>query len=723
MTHRAALRSVVLLGFAMALAQTPSPPPVERIEVRLAQFDVVVRDKSGAIVTGLGADAFTVFEDGSPLEIVAVDEWGLATRASAPVPPEPTTPTPEPGSKITPAPSASKRAEPERHSFILVFDALGPSTALRMSQAKRAAASFVRSTVGPNDLAAVYQLDLSLRAVSGVTSSTDELVQGIDKIVWMSPSTLQDDIAESVLSSASIGAAPLMEGRLGNLSVTAAEQLDWQREHTYVALNDLATVFRGLPGRRVLVLASPGFPMTTPGDAKTGAGGFTPKFRDLIRSLASYGVTVYSLDIGNDLAVGDAGEKIDWRVAVGKLGIDENILSDLGLERAMGTSSAIARREFLGVIAAETGGRLLTQTSLSKAFAAIEEESTRFYRISCRVPVTRNADRYRKLLITVKTPGYVVTGRRGRYSDVTPREAESSGAVAAVETIDRYHPLGARGIAVPVPGSDPKRIPVDVVIEALGPIELTTDAQGGAALDIEFRLVARAEGEVVDRYERSFTARVKPDGVAAIRNAFRVEGRLNLVPGIYEFHGTVRLGEPPQLASWSSTVAVPPPPTGSVPAFVGVIVTSDNEPESPLLSRPPIPDESDPLVLKPGARILPATRADFVTGGGLLVLFWLRGIPDVGGTAPALDVGVDIADASGRPAELPTQMLFFGKEPTGGYRALARVDSASLAPGTYTLRLTAAVAGSPSPPARQSVPFTLHAKDQAAATSSSAQSP
>jgi VWFA-related protein len=708
------------MGFALATAAPPSAPPAERIEVRLAQFDVIVRDKSGAIVTGLGPEAFAVMEDGSPMEIVAVDEWGVATPKTVPKPTPP--PSAETGQAPEPvlAKPLSGSAEPERRSFVLVFDALGPSTALRMSQAKHAAANFVQTSVGPNDLAAVYQLDLSLHAVSGVTSNKDDLVEGIDKITWMSPSNMQDDIAESVLSYGSTGAAPYMKQRLGNLSVPAAEQLDWQREHTYVALSELASLFRGLPGRRVIVFASPGFPMTTPGDAKTGAGGFTPKFRNLIRSLATYGITVYALDIGDDLAAGDASEKIDWRIAVGKLGMDENTLSDLGLERSMGTSSAIARREFLGVIAAESGGRLLAQTDLSKAFAAIQEESSRFYRISCRVPVTRAADRYRKLLIKVTLPGAVVTSRRGRYSDITPHEISPSGNIASVESLDRYMPLAARGIALALPGSDAKKVPVEVVIEALGPIQLPIDAQGGAALDVEFRLVARAEGEIVDRYERSFTARVKPEGVASIQKAFRVEGRLSLVPGIYQFQGSVRLGDPPQLASWSETVAVSPPPKGTAPAFVGVVVNAENRPEAPLLSRPAVPDESDPLVLKPGVRILPATRDDFETGASLLVLFWLRGITDAGEQAPALDLTFEIADGEGHPVALQTKILFFGKEPSGGYRAVARLDTAELKPGTYTARLAAGVAGQEAPPARQTVTFTLHAKEATAATSASA---
>jgi VWFA-related protein len=596
-----------------------------------------------------------------------------------------------------------------------------------MNQAKRAASKFARTHLGSDDLGAVYQLDMTLRPVSGVTSNADEIARGIDKVTWMAASSLQDDIAESVLSYSSTGAAPLMQQRLANLSINAAQQMDWQREHTYDSLNNLATLFRGLPGKRVLILVSPGFSLTATGDPRTGVGGFTPKFRELIRSLASYGVTVYALDIGDDLAAGDASEKIDWRIAVGKLGMDENVLTDLGLERAMGSSSASSRREFLGVIAAETGGRLLTQTDLSKAFDAIQEESTQFYRISCRVPVTHAAVRYRKLVIKAKTAGNVITSRRGRYSDVTPQDRVPSGGVASVESLDRYRPLTARGVAVPLPGRDPKKVPVNVVIEALGPIQLPIDAHGGAALDIEFRLVARVEGEIVDRYERAFTAHVRPDGVAAIRNAFRVEGRLSLVPGVYEVQGSVRLGDPPQLASWSATVAVPPPPKAAVPTIAGVVLSADNETESPLLSRPPIPDEADPLVLKPGARILPATHVDFESGGSLLVLFWLKGFPEAGEKAPELDLSVNIADAEGHAVALPTRILFFGKEASGGYRAAARIDATSLVPGVYALRLAAGLTAGEGQPAQRSVPFTLRAKEPArapaSATSSSAGSP
>jgi hypothetical protein len=91
-----------------------------------------------------------------------------------------------------------------------------------MSQAKRAAENFVRDQLRPEDLAAVYQLDLSLRPVSGVTSNASDLTRAIERVTWMAASSLQDEIAESVLSNSSRGFASSMKGRLSNFSTNAA---------------------------------------------------------------------------------------------------------------------------------------------------------------------------------------------------------------------------------------------------------------------------------------------------------------------------------------------------------------------------------------------------------------------------------------------------------------------------------------------------------------------
>ena len=708
-------------GSAAGPATEPPPrplPTVEKIEVRLAQIDVVVRDAKGRLVSGLAPKDFKVFEDGLELEVVAVDEWGVAPPTKKDGSQTASGPKTAPGSgeSSSSSPPAAAASEPrsEQRSFIIVFDGLGDSTALRMSQARAAATKFVRTHLRPTDLAAVYQMDLSLRAVSGVTSDPEQVTRAISKVAWMPASSLADQISESVIAYANESNRGVMQERLANQSLNAGLLLDWQREHTYDQLKELTSVFAGFPGKRVLVLVSPGFPMTTTTDLRRSTGGFTPGFRELIRTLASHGVTVYSVDIGNDLAIGDTAEAIDWRVAVGKLGMDENILTDLGLERALGTASASSRREFLGVIAAETGGRLLTSTDLSRAFETVEEETSRFYRLSCRVPVTKDLNRYRRLVVKLERPGLSVAGRKGRYSDITPLDRPMPGAQAAVESLDRYRPLAVRGTATPLPGTDARANPVDIVLEVLGPIDIASDPSGSGALDLDIRIVARAADEIVARYERSITAKIKPEGLAAVRRAFRVEGRLDLPPGIYQVQGTVRLANPAQLATWTGTAAVLPTSASSSPTIRGPVLM-DAESDTPLLHRPPVDDAKDAFSVGGGRRVLPLVSASLETGRALLALFWLQGFPHEPDKPPSAEMSVRVLDAAGRAVEAPSRIVYFMPDGTGGFRGMTSIDVSKLTSGPYALEIAAAPSASAAALVRRSLPFALEATSSSAA--------
>ena len=727
MSRRARLSVLISIAIATrgSLATDPPPirpgtAPIEHVTVKLAQVDVVVRDRSGKFVSGLGPADFKVLEDGTPLEVVAVDEWGRETLVAPPtrvVAQPPPSPEPSPiAPSITPAPPA----EPERRSFVIVFDALGESTALRMNQAKRAASEFVRDRFRPGDVGAVYQLDLTTRAMSGVTSDRGELMRAVEKVAWMPASSLADQVNESVLAYEGMGNHDVAVQRLKEQSAGVAGQLDWQREHVYSSLTDLASIFQGMPGKRTLVLASPGFPMNTTSDQRLQTGGFTPKFQQLVKTMATYGVTVYSIDLGSDLTMGDASQAIDWRVAVGKLGMDENILSDLGLERTLGTNSASSRRQFLGVVAAETGGRMLTDTNIARSFTTIDEESSHFYRISCRVSVTSGVERYRGFKISVSRDGATVTARRGRYSDVTPFERAATGApetAKSVDSLEGYRRLGARGTAVPLPAGGAERIPIAVVLEAIGPVELGVKPEGAASLDLDIRIVARVADDVVGRYERGFTAVLKK-GPGAVRNGFRVEGRLALPPGIYELQGTIRLATPPQLATWTGSLAVPPQSKGTSPVLAGPMMILEDDAAVPLLSQPdPVP--GDPLSVKAGSRFLPSTATEFTLGESILAMFWMGGFtsPD----APTAEFSVNFIGSAGTPVEAPSTLVYYGPSSGGLLSALVRLDTSKLQPGTYFVQVSAKPPGATTPVTRRTVPFIFRPRDAApsAATSSS----
>jgi VWFA-related protein len=701
--RRAPAAFFLILGTAVIIAVAPgartqdaSPPPqpsakVERVEVRLAQFDVVVRDAEGKIATGLGPADFEVLESGSPLEVVAVDEWGASTFAtaaegkpteSAPVP----SGSPEPvATGARPVPSAD-----EQRSIVLLFDGLNTTSALKFNQAKRAALGFVRAHVRSDDLVAVYQLDLALRPQCGFTNDVTALSSSIHDLAWMPSSSLSDQIAENIMGYRNSVGAKYAESRLTRGAIMSNEQLEWQRNHTYSLLTTVAEVFDGLPGRRILVYLSGGFPLTTPGDIERDQGGFTPKLRTLMRGLSGSGVAVYSLDVGDDLTIGDVSRPIDWRAAASTLGLDDSILTDIGLDDQLTRNSASARRQSLGVIAVESGGRLLTMSDLSKAFEVIQEESTRFYRLSCRVSKVASGDRYRSLTIKVRRPGFKATARKGRYGDMVPGGTLQTSALSLADTTPAFRAISltATTTFLPFPSTS-GAVPVVVVAEALGPLSYPADGQGGAKLDVDFFLVARAGGEVVARYSRSVDGAMKAGGADAIRRAFRVEGRLDLAPGTYELQAIVRINDPPQLGTWKAPLVFSaPPPEGSGLRIAGLVLSPPTEGASPLLARVEArPGAIDPFQIGENVRLLPATRPAYPAPGELVAMFWLRGlaVPETG--APKIDVKVEVEDSTGSVREVASQLLAFVPWPDGGHSGLVKLDLTPLPAGAYVLRL------------------------------------
>ena len=298
-------------------------------------------------------------------------------------------------------------------------------------------------------------------------------------------------------------------------------------------------------------------------------------------------------------------------------------------------------------------------------------------------------NRYRSLKVTATREGVTVAGRRGRYSDIVPLERLPVSTVpSSVDSLAGYKRLDARGVAVPIPAAGADKIPVTVVIETLGPIDVPTDPQGVGKVDLDVLIVARAAGEIVARYQRGMTATLR-QGVDVVRKGFRVEGRLDLVPGIYEVQGTVRLGSPPQVATWSGSVAVPPQSKSATPSILGPIMTADRGATAPLLSQPPAPTGADPLLVKPGFRVLPASSTEFFGDETLLTIFWLRDFAAADESSPHIEMKVSLIDAAGTVVDAPSQLLFFGPSAGVGFSAVARIDCSKLSAGTYIVQVVA----------------------------------
>ena len=111
--HRWGLSLALPLGAAVLVAQeAPAPPASQKVplptfpgRVEQVTVDVVVTDKKGVPLTGLGKDDLEVFEDGVRQAVVSFEAVQVPPVASAAPPPRPGSPRTRSGRTWWAAPS------------------------------------------------------------------------------------------------------------------------------------------------------------------------------------------------------------------------------------------------------------------------------------------------------------------------------------------------------------------------------------------------------------------------------------------------------------------------------------------------------------------------------------------------------------------------------------------------------------------------------------------
>ncbi|MBC7930242.1 MAG: VWA domain-containing protein, partial [Rubrivivax sp.] len=183
MKRQLSLALALLLGQANALAQTaqqPSPAPtpaagdvqrqeqnpyedeVVRITTNLVQFDAVVTDKGGRLITDLRPEDFEVLVDGKPRKITNFSFVDL--NASQPIV---RSNAESAGSNkkadAAPIPPARLRPEQIRRTIALVVDDLGLSFE-SIARTRAALKKFVEERVQPGDLVAIIRTSAGVGA-------------------------------------------------------------------------------------------------------------------------------------------------------------------------------------------------------------------------------------------------------------------------------------------------------------------------------------------------------------------------------------------------------------------------------------------------------------------------------------------------------------------------------------------------------------------------------
>jgi VWFA-related protein len=277
MNHRAPLVVLAALSLSVAVlvsaqrnahAQQPTPskpqpsptaPPVDvgvdevvRVTTNLVQFDAVVTDNQGRLVTDLRPEEFEVLIDGKRQPIT-----NFSFISNVPATQIAERPVVRPDKNAPPIPTAPLRASQVHRAIALVADDLGTSF-VDLVYVREALRKYVDEQMQPGDLVAIIRTGGGGGALQQFTTDKRLLYRAIERVRW-NPSGRSgvSAFAPSTQESASGLAAPVGD----TSSIPSADEFR-DSVFTVGTLGALNYVLRGmkeLPGRKSVILFSDGF--------------------------------------------------------------------------------------------------------------------------------------------------------------------------------------------------------------------------------------------------------------------------------------------------------------------------------------------------------------------------------------------------------------------------------------------------------------------------------
>jgi VWFA-related protein len=333
-----------LLAAAAASAQQPPVPASSQSGPTTIALDVVVTQKSGPPISGLTQQDFTLLDNKAPQTIVSFKEF---SARQAPV------------------------------QILLVIDAVN-ATALNVGFMREQIDKFLQSEGG--NLA--YPVAIDVLGDKGIQTLADFSTNGNA----LSAALQKDDIGlRSITRSA---------GYWG-----ATERLDLSLS----ALNQVVSEEAKLPGRKLILWLSPGWPLlNAPGiqfDSKAQAQAFTSvvHFTD---QLWQSGVTLYSIDtLGAGESTLRASDYDEFLKPVSKPGQAQ--IGDLGLQ----------------ILALHSGGLALAAgNDIGRFIEQCVADAAPYYEISYAPPPSDGPNEYHNVQIKLDKPGLTARTRQGYYA-------------------------------------------------------------------------------------------------------------------------------------------------------------------------------------------------------------------------------------------------------------------------------------------------------------------
>jgi VWFA-related protein len=538
-----------------------TPAPVLRATSDLVRIDVEVTDKSGRAIKGLPADEFVVTDDGKPQAISTFSYEDIEHVDTAPT--EDAKPIVVPVDKEGPnTPSAAAASEQlrDRRLLVLFFDltSMQPDDLIR---AHDAAAKFVKQQMTKADVVAVVAFSTRLIVLANFTN--DHAI--LDKAIAQLTENSTTDLSNPLYAAAANGEYDVQEYTGAAYTPDETEFNVFNTDQKLAAVEGLANVLGGIPGRKALV-------EFTGGITQTGEENRT-QLRAATDAANRADVSIYSLDSRGLFATAPGGDSTANAATGNSMFTGASVFHQ--------TDQREDSRDTLATLSTDTGGKAFFDLAdLSDAFPKIQQDNGGYYLIGYNLGADVKRDgRWRTIHVKVNVPGAHVRYRDGYYAprDFQHLEKEDRDQQLA-DAVNSDNPVVELPVAVETGlfrlSADQTYVPIAAKISASALDWAEKHGHRQAQFDFAVDVRAVPSGQAVAQLRDTTQVNLDPQRFAEInKKNLLYQGGVVLAPGNYRLKFVARENESGKIGTFEENLSVPVAQPGKI-ALSSVVLSS-----------------------------------------------------------------------------------------------------------------------------------------------------
>ncbi|HMF60086.1 MAG TPA: VWA domain-containing protein [Vicinamibacterales bacterium] len=611
---------VVFVATAIAVAD-PVPTAQQRSVFKsgrdVISVDVVVRDKSGAVVRGLTAADFEIREDGRAQDVVsfsfeeistkplaAIESAGLLAGVEATMAEDAGRAAPAKPA-AAPVPLTSDMVA-GRRLITIVFDV----SSMQPEDVQRAvdgAKKYVDEKMSVADLVAVATIGSTLTVLTDFTADRALVAQALGTLAYTEGTATEAPAASTTATDEAAAAAD------DETSTDIAELDMFNNDVRLRALKTLAEAMSTVEQKKSILYFSAGM-------QRSGQDNQV-ELRSAINAAVRANVAIYAVDTRGLQAVVPGG---DARQASGR---GTALFSGRGVQQQF--AQLASSQDTLTSLSADTGGRAFTDSNdFGEAFARVQRDMSAYYLLGYSTTNAVKDGRFRRIQVRVKNGGYKVEARAGYYADRDFTHTSKNSREAQLEE-QLFSAVSATDLPVMVSGGwfrlAPDRYYVPIALTVPGSAVPVANDTDPVSLDV-LGYVRDERHFPVGRFRE--TLKLPPGtGKTLAGKQILYQSGVTLPPGRFSVKVVVRENTTGQVGSFEAPIVVPE--LKQAPMKVSSVVLSTQ-------LQPAARGKTDNPLVRDGVQLLP--NLTHVVGKDQKLFFYYEVYDpgQTGGSAPQL---------------------------------------------------------------------------------------